>query len=59
VLFRSSAAADKRASSYLQMAKTFAASRPEKAREYAQKVIELVPNSEQAKEAQSLIEQLK
>jgi tetratricopeptide (TPR) repeat protein len=53
------AAAEKKAASYLKMAKTFASNRPEKAREYAQKAIDLAPDSEQASEAQKLIDQLK
>ncbi len=51
--------AKKRASSYLRIATVFSAERPEKAREYAQKVIDLVPGSEQARQAQELIDGLK
>jgi hypothetical protein len=40
------------------MAKTFAEKRPEKAKEYAQKVIDLAPDSEQAKEAKKLMDSL-
>jgi tetratricopeptide (TPR) repeat protein len=49
----------KRAASYLSMARSFAKSKPEKAREYAQKVIELVPQTAQAREAKALMEGLK
>ena len=55
----SAAAAEKRAASYLSMAKTFAARQPEKAREYAQKVIAAAPDSKQAQEAQALLDRLK
>jgi tetratricopeptide (TPR) repeat protein len=48
----------KKASSYLRMAKTFSASRPEKAKEYAQKVVDLLPDSREAREAQDLIKGL-
>jgi tetratricopeptide (TPR) repeat protein len=53
------AAAEKKAASYLSMAKTFAARQPEKAREYAQKVIEAAPDSKQAREAQGLLDRLR
>lgn len=49
----------KKASSYLRMAKTFAATRPDKAKEYAGKVVELMPPaSPEAQEAKQLIERL-
>ena len=49
----------KKASSYLRMAKTFASSRPDKAKEYAGKVIELMPAaSPEAREAKQLIDRL-
>lgn len=54
-----SAANAKRAASYLSMAKSFAKNKPEKAREYAQKVIDLVPQTAQAREAKALMEGLK
>jgi tetratricopeptide (TPR) repeat protein len=53
------AANAKRAASYLSMARSFAKSKPEKAREYAQKVIDLVPQTAQAREAKALLEGLK
>jgi hypothetical protein len=48
----------RKATAYLKMTRTFAENRPEKAKEYAQKVIDLAPNSEQAKEAKDLIDSL-
>jgi hypothetical protein len=53
------AAAKKKASSYLRMAKVFAAGRPEKARQYAQNVIDLAPDSAEAQEAKQLLDELK
>jgi tetratricopeptide (TPR) repeat protein len=55
----SSVGNEKKAASYLSMAKTYAKNKPEKAREYAEKVIELVPQTAQAREAKRLIEGLK
>jgi hypothetical protein len=56
----STAASDeKKAASYLRMAKTFAASRPDKAREYAEKAIEAAPDSDAGREAKTLLEKLK
>ena len=55
----SAASAEKKASSYLKMAKTFAAGKPDKAREYAQKAIEAAPDGESAREAKALLERLK
>lgn len=49
----------KKVSSYLRMAKVFAESKPEKARQYAQQVIELAPGSDEAQEAKRLLEKLK
>jgi hypothetical protein len=54
----SSASVEKKATAYLKMARTFAEKRPEKAKEYAQKVIDLAPDLEQAKEAKELIDSL-
>jgi tetratricopeptide (TPR) repeat protein len=54
----SPASVDKKATAYLKMARTFAEKRPEKAKEYAQKVIDLAPDSEQAKEAKKLMDSL-
>ncbi len=49
----------KKAAAYLRMAKTFRESRPEKAKEYAQKVIELMPaGSPEVAEAEELIKGL-
>jgi tetratricopeptide (TPR) repeat protein len=48
----------KKAASLLKMAHVFAKAKPEKAKQYAEQVIELDPNSPLAKEAQSLIESL-
>lgn len=44
-----------RADSYLRMAQVFSESRPEKAKEYAQRIIDLVPDSSQAREARGII----
>lgn len=49
----------KKAASYLRMAKVFSDDRPAKAREYAQKVIDQFPGTEEAREAQELIDGLK
>jgi hypothetical protein len=49
----------KKAAAWLNMAKTFAAKSPEKARKYAQMVIDLVPGTDQAQEAQELLDRLK
>jgi len=54
----SSASVEKKATAYLKMARTFAENRPEKAKEYAQKVIDLAPGLEQAKEAKELMDSL-
>ena len=48
----------KKAASLLKMAKVFAKSRPDKAKECAEQVLELAPDTPQAEEAQSLIESL-
>ena len=48
----------KKAASLLKMAKVFAKSKPDKARECAEQVLELAPDTPQAEEAQSLIESL-
>jgi hypothetical protein len=48
----------KMADSKLRMAKTFAESRPDKARKYAEEVIQLVPDSPQAAEAKALLKGL-
>jgi hypothetical protein len=48
----------KKAASLLKMAQVFAKGKPDKAKQYAEQVIELAPDSEQAKEARSLIESL-
>ena len=54
----SRAAVRKKAASNLRMARVFAGSRPEKARKYAEEVIELLPNSDEAAEAKALLRQL-
>jgi hypothetical protein len=54
-----SAANAKRAASYLSMAKTYSKNQPEKAREYAEKVVDLAPDSAHAREAKALLERLK
>lgn len=51
--------AKKRVSADLRMAKVFARSRPDKARQYAQNVVDLAPGSEEAREAQKILEELK
>jgi hypothetical protein len=49
----------KRAASYLRMAATFSKTRPDKAREYAQKVLDAMPpDSQESQRAQELINQL-
>lgn len=48
----------KKAASLLKMAKVFAKSKPEKAKQYAEQVLELAPNTREGKEAQSLIDSL-
>lgn len=48
----------KKAASLLKMAKVFAKGKPDKAKQYAEQVLELAPDSEHAKEAKSLIESL-
>lgn len=55
----SSAGNEKRVASYLSMAKTYAKNQPQKAREYAEKVIDLAPHTAQAREAKELLERLK
>ncbi len=55
----SAADARKKASSSLRMAKVFADKRPEKARKYAEEVLELAPGSADAREAEALLERLK
>lgn len=52
-------AVQKKAASYLVMAKKLAQDKPEKAKVYAKKVIELVPDSDYAAAAQELIDSLK
>ena len=55
----SSKSADhKKAASYLSMARTFAATRPDKARQYAQKVLDLLPDSDEAGQARRLLQEL-
>lgn len=48
----------KKAASLLKMAKLFAEKKPEKAKQYAQQVLELAPDSPPGEEAKSLIEAL-
>ena len=51
---------ERKASSYLKLATAFAENRPEKARDYAEKALKLVPpGSTMAAEAQSLLDRLK
>lgn len=45
----------KKVASYLRLAKTFAATRPEKSKEYARKIIDLLPESDEAAEARALL----
>ena len=45
----------KKVASYLRMANAFASTRPEKSKEYAQKVIDLLPDSDEAREARELL----
>lgn len=54
-----SVVAHKKAVSALRMAKFFAKSHPEKARQYAQAVIDTSPDSDEAQEARELLDQLK
>ncbi len=54
----STATKEQRAASALKLAKVFAKNSPAKAKEYAQKVIDLVPDTDMAKEAKSLIEDI-
>ncbi|HET6878833.1 MAG TPA: tetratricopeptide repeat protein [Pirellulales bacterium] len=49
----------KKAVSLLKMARVFAKGKPDKAKQFAEQVIELAPGTPQAEEAQSLIESLK
>lgn len=51
----SSAEGAKTALSFLKLARTFATSRPDKAKEYAQKAISAAPNSAEAREARDLL----
>ncbi len=51
-------AALKKAASYLRLARSFAEKRPEKAREYAEQVIDLAPDTELAGEAAALLDEL-
>jgi tetratricopeptide (TPR) repeat protein len=55
----SGAAARRKAASSLKMAKVFLSSRPDKAKKYAEEVIDLSPQSAEAEEAKALLEQLK
>lgn len=48
----------KKAASLLKMAKVFAKTKPDKAKQYAEQVMELAPDSREGKEAQSLIDSL-
>ena len=48
----------KKAASLLKMAKVLAKGKPDKAKQYAEQILELAPDSEQAQEAKSLIESL-
>ena len=50
---------EKAAASNLKMAKMYADSRPDKARQYAQKVIDALPKSAEAGEARQLLERLR
>lgn len=51
---------ERKASSYLKLATTFAENRPKKARDYAQRALKLVsPTSEMAAQAQALLDRLK
>ncbi|HWB12870.1 MAG TPA: tetratricopeptide repeat protein [Pirellulales bacterium] len=55
---RPSSESAKKAASLLKMAHVFAKGKPDKARQYAEQVIELAPDSPEAKEARSLIKSL-
>ena len=48
----------KKAASLLKMAQVFAKGKPNKARQYAEQIIELAPDSQQAEEARALIKSL-
>lgn len=48
----------RKAASLLKMAKVFAKTKPDKAKQYAEQVLELAPDSREGKEAQSLIDSL-
>ena len=48
----------KKAASMLKMAKLFAEKKPEKAKAYAEQILQLAPDSPQAQEAKSLLESL-
>ena len=54
----STATKEKRAASALKLARVFAKKSPAKAKQYAQKVIDLVPDTDMAKEAKTLIEDI-
>lgn len=55
----SGATARRKASASLRMAKVFAETRPDKARQYAEEVIKLMPDSAEAREAKEILEQLR
>lgn len=48
----------KKASSLLKMAKVFAKTKPDKAKQYAEQVLELAPDTREGKEARSLLDSL-
>ena len=54
----SPSAARKKAASSLRMARIFAQSRPDKAKKYAQEVIDLLPDSNEAREAKAILKRL-
>jgi TolA-binding protein len=55
----SAGSARKKAASTLKLAKFYLAKKPEKAKEYAEKVIEMAPDTSEAEEAQQLLDELK